>query len=117
MPTVDPEQIEAFALRVAARHDEIDAYREQLQAAAVDTAPFGGEDAPWAHSLTQTWNTVLGYRLADCEGVAEAIDKIHLNLLHVAAWWFEEDGAVEADFNDTGASLAEHASGEFFQDW
>ncbi|WP_100447227.1 hypothetical protein [Glycomyces xiaoerkulensis] len=117
MPSVDPDQVEQFAQRVRARHDQIDAYRDDLIDAEVSTTPFGGDEAPWAGPLAETWNSIVGYRIVDCDAVGEAVDKTDLNLLHVAAVWFEADGQSEADFNDTGASLAEHAAGEFYQDW
>lgn len=118
MPEVDPEEVEAFALRVSARHDVLDPYRDVLTGEAqVETGPFGGDDAPWAKPLAETWNGALEAHVGNCDGAGVEIDKIHLNLLHVAAVWFEADGRAENDFNDTGASLEEHANGTFFEDW
>lgn len=118
MPTIDPEEIEEFANRVQARQDGLGAFREALREADVDsTDPFGGPDAPWAQDMHDTWGEILELRVTDCDNASDAIEQVFLNLLHVSAKWREADGQTDDDFNGTGASLEEHAAGEFFTDW
>jgi len=118
MPTIDPDEVEEFANRVHSRQDAIEAYRDALREADIDsTEPFGGADAPWAQDMFDTWGEILANRKFDCDNASAALEQVFLNLLHDAAVWREADGQSEDDFNGTGASLEEHASGKFFKDW
>ena len=118
MPTIDPLEVEEFADRVNARQGDLDAYRDSLRDAAVDsTGPFGGPDAPWSQDMSDTWDEILDRRVTDCDNASGAIEQVYFNLLHTAAVWREADGQSEDDFNGTGASLEEHAAGKFFESW
>jgi hypothetical protein len=78
---------------------------------------LGGDGAPWVPELKESWNSVVESRSAEADTVSGVLEKIRLNLLFSAAEQMKKDGESAADFASTGASLEDHASGEFFEDW
>lgn len=122
MVAIDPEMVVELSNEMIVLQERITVLRDDLFHSEKgiflwDAEFLGGEGAPWVPELKESWNSVVNSRSAEASTASDVFEKIRLNLLHSAAAQMVQDGESAADFAGTGASLEDHASGDFFEDW